>query len=354
MRRLLAALCLPLVAAACASSAGDARPATEVITPAAAPDDDPEVRAPAQTAPPTPTPVEPVVVTPDPVTPTPVPWPPVADDGSVRALITPTGVVTAVYGANSSGWVVAPPCGGAQIVSDGREITAVHVLIDPGHGGAEEPGAVGPDGLVEADVNLAVARLLQRELEVLGVTTLLTRTGDYRLPIVSRGRLAAAVQPLVFVSIHHNAAPGTAPSLVPGTEVYHQLASDESRRLAGLLYEEIVPAMADRGDDWVTSGDAGVRYRENIHGSDYYGVLRGAAGVVTALTEALYLTNPAEEALLRDPATLQVEAEALRRAIVRYLTTDDEGSGFAGGDLFQPGSTPPSGGTAGCVDPPLV
>jgi hypothetical protein len=50
--------------------------------------------------------------------------------------------------------------------------------------------------------------------------------------------------------------------------------------------------------------------------------------VPAALVEYLYVTNPVEEELLTDPDFIELEAQALADAIVRYLSTDAEGSGF--------------------------
>lgn len=47
---------------------------------------------------------------------------------------------------------------------------------------------------------------------------------------------------------------------IPGSEMYHQVASADSKRLAGLIYEEIVAALSDYDVPWVTSG-AGVTWR---------------------------------------------------------------------------------------------
>ena len=70
------------------------------------------------------------------------------------------------------------------------------------------------------------------------------------------------------------------------------------------------------------------------------------------LSEAAFISNPAEEALLADPAFQRVEAKALTDAIVRFATTDDPGSGFV---TPYPRTEPagPGGGRDGCEDPPL-
>src|SRR4029077_17231363 len=54
------------------------------------------------------------------------------------------------------------------------------IVIDPGHGGADRgnPGRYFPDGLVEKDITLAVARLLRAELVRRGIGALLTRSAD--------------------------------------------------------------------------------------------------------------------------------------------------------------------------------
>ncbi|HEY8707625.1 MAG TPA: N-acetylmuramoyl-L-alanine amidase, partial [Burkholderiaceae bacterium] len=79
------------------------------------------------------------------------------------------------------------------------------VAIDPGHGG-EDPGATGPSGLHEKDVVLAVALQLRDALNALpNMRAMLTRDGDYFVPLVDRVRKAQRVQADLFVSIHADA-----------------------------------------------------------------------------------------------------------------------------------------------------
>jgi N-acetylmuramoyl-L-alanine amidase len=225
------------------------------------------------------------------------------------------------------------------------------IVIDPGHGGADEPGAVGPTGLVEADVNLAVAERAVAELADRGIDVVLTRTGDYRATLRFRARIADVLDATALVSIHHNAeADGHRAG--PGTETYQQVDDAESRRLSGLLYEELVPALGQFPADWAGDSDAGAKYRRNDEGGDYYGILRRPreAGVTAALVEAAFITNPTEEALLRRDDVLDAEATAIADAILRWLTTDDDGSGFV--EPYPRGAPAGSGGGAGgCVDP---
>jgi N-acetylmuramoyl-L-alanine amidase len=246
-------------------------------------------------------------------------------------------------------FVVTTPCGGEGIAA-GTGLVGAHVVIDPGHGG-EEPGAVGPTGLTEKEVNLAIAQETERRLEARGAVVVLTRTADYRVTLKTRALIATRLQPTLFISIHHNAEPD-GPRAGPGAETYFQILSPESRRAAGLVYEELVASFSRFDADWVADTDAGAKYRPRDDGGDYYGILSRSAGTPTVLSEAAFISNPTEEALLRTPEFRAAEAEALTRAVIRYVTTADPGSGFV---EPYPRTAPagPGGGSSGCEDPPL-
>jgi N-acetylmuramoyl-L-alanine amidase len=278
--------------------------------------------------------------------------PAAATGGEVRALITPSGVVVPVTGRVTGGWRVGTPCGGSATVTGGTPIHGATVVLDPGHGGIET-GATGENGLVERDINLAVARLTKTALEREGATVVLTRTGDYRVTLEARAALAQRLKPPVFVSIHHNGG-ADGPSDKPGTEVYYQHAFPASKRLAGLLYEEVFAVFAGRtGVHWHANVDAGAKVRLNDSGGDYYGILRRTNGVTAAISEGLFLSaGPSEAALLARPDVQAAEAEAITRAVRRFMLGTDPGSGFV--DAI-PRLTPAGGGggASGCIDPPL-
>jgi N-acetylmuramoyl-L-alanine amidase len=279
--------------------------------------------------------------------------PPLEESGPARAVVTPRGIVAAVVDASpaAGGYVVLSPCGREVRVATATPITAAHVVLDPGHGGGE-PGAVGPDGLREADLNLAVARSAAAELEARGVRVVLTRSDDYRITLASRAAIATSLGADAFVSIHHNAGPDHYQD-TPGAEVYYQsTGGDAAKRLGGLLYEETIDAFAPYDIEWAAYRDAQVKVRLSDDGGDYYGILRRSAGVPAALAELAYVTNPPEEALLATPEFQAVEGGAVARALLRFLTTDDPGTGFVGpSDRTAPAG--PGGGADGCVDPPL-
>lgn len=298
---------------------------------------------PTTTAPPT---TEPPTTT----TILPVPTSAPAPAGPAKVVVSSTGVVLPVVGTDGGTYAVTTPCGKRASVSQATPVHGV-VVLDAGHGGME-PGAVGPGGLTERVLNLAVANHAKGALERAGYGVVLTRTGDYRMTLGARAAVAKALQPKAFVSIHHNADPDGPRPEGPGSETYYQLESADSKRLSGLIYEEIVRTLATFQANWVADRDAGVKYRTNDRGDDYYGILRLTKGVPASLVEFAFISNPSEEALLSRADVQQAEGEAVARGIIRYLTTDDPGSGFV---TPYPRSSPAGsgGGRSNCVDPPL-
>jgi len=268
-------------------------------------------------------------------------WPAV-DTSGPGVVVSPHGLILPIV----SDGVAHSPCD-REVPPDGTPILGANVVIDPGHGG-KEPGAVGPTGLIEKDVNFAVSEDVKQLLEAEGANVVLTRTADYYTTIRNRAEIALALHPQVF---HHNAEPD-GPSDVPGNEDFYQIASADSKRLGGLLWEEITAAFTPYKIAWSADTDHGAKYRPSDAGGDYLGILRRAVGITTVLSEAAFISNPPEEQLLRDPAFLHVEAVAIAKAITRYLASPDPGSGFV---TPYPRTEPAGGGggNAGCVDPTL-
>jgi N-acetylmuramoyl-L-alanine amidase len=336
---------LALAAGLCLLGSGCASPAASP-SPSSAPPEEPTTSTSLESSSTTTTPTSVPTTTTEPA----LDWPALPDDGVARAAVTSTGVVGAVLRTEADGrFIVRTPCGGEAVVT-GTAVSGAHVVLDPGHGG-DEPGAVGPAGTTEKAVNLAVAQEAQRQLEALGATVVLTRTGDHRITLASRAAIATSLGAELFISIHHNAEPD-GPRDGPGSETYFQISSPESKRASGLLYEELVEALDAYDVAWVADTDAGAKHRARADGGDYYGILNRSAGVPAVLSEAAFISNPAEEALLLDPAFQAAEAGAITRAAVRFLTTSDPGSGYV---EPYPRTSPagPGGGSRGCVDPPL-
>lgn len=270
-----------------------------------------------------------------------------------RAGVTATGVAVPVLGTDAGGWLVGTPCGRTVTVRTLRPVAGT-VVLDAGHGG-HETGAVGPLGNKESDLNLAVAARAREALEAAGVPVAFTRTSDYRVPVSARAAIVEAVEPKAVVSIHHNAVYAHLQE-TPGTEIFHQAvgtSASESRRLAGLLYEEVTEALDSLElSRWAANPWAGAKPRRNAAGDDFYGILRRTQGTPAALLEVGFISRRPEERLYAEPRVQAALGQAVARGVIRFLTTPDPGRGYV---------APPAladdrglgGGTEGCEDPPL-
>lgn len=343
-----------------ATAASTSTTTTAALATTAAPPPPSTTTPPSSTAPPPTTPAPTTVPATAPPLPTATrpPAPPASTTagpaptpaGDAKVLVTPGGIVVPVTGREGAGFRVTTPCGRSAVVPGGTPVTGVTVVLDAGHGG-KEPGATSPGGLSEKGINLAVVDHARAALEKAGVHAVRTRTADYRVTIATRAAIVKALQPRAFVSIHHNAEPD-GPRPGPGSETYYQIASPDSKRLAGLVYEEVVKTLSSYQVPWVADTDAGAKYRTNVDGDDYYGMLRSTHGVTSALAELAFVSNPPEADLLARPDVQQAEGEAVARGILRYLNTGDPGSGFV---EPYPRTSPAGGGggASNCTDPAL-
>ena len=343
----------------------DPPPAEPASEPAAAPEPPTTTTEPPPTtttteAPPTTTTTEPPTTTttepppttttttePPPTTTTTEPPPPPA------ALLTPTGIPVMVIEPTETGYLVLTPCGNEAEVSGGEPIGPVRVVLDPGHGGPIETGTVGPNGIIERDLNLVLTDAVLAELDARGITAAVTRTGDYMVTLGVRITFADALEGEALVSIHHN-GPTWDPRDTPGTEVYVQSVSPtearaSSARLGGLLYEEITKALGTlEGVQWSGLPDAGVMRVLLPDGTDTYALVKHPE-TPSALVEYGYLTNASEADLFATWEYIEVASVATADAIEAFLETDRPGTGVSEQTRFFD----PSGFDIPCTDPLL-
>lgn len=269
---------------------------------------------------------------------------------SAAALLTRNGVIVAALDHDRYGYRVRTPCGDEALVASGTPLPRIEVVLDPGHGGAADPGAVGANGLKEATINLRVARAAAKLLEVEGISTALTRTADYPTTLGVRSAFADHVNAKLMVSIHHN-APTANLGDEPGSEIFVQSESADSRRLGKLVYEHTVDGLAEFDDvTWSIAPDAGVLRVLNTRGGDAYGMLRNPE-TVSVLAELAYISHRPEAELLATARYVDVASQAVADAIEEYLTGDGQGRGY----VATPRVFTPQRGlaTSACVDPDL-
>ncbi len=259
------------------------------------------------------------------------------------------GMTLAVTAATTDGWAVLSPCGAQVEIGDVVPRSNVLVVLDPGHGGDDRGATSDASTADEADLNLSVALAASADLEDRGVPVILTRTDDVTLPGTARSAVVGPSGALVFVSIHHRGDEGE-PVVEPHTEVFHQVGSDSSRRLAGLVHEELTAALTVAGVDWTATAQPGVKHLLNQRGSDYFTVLRETPDAASVLVEVASLASPSGAALLDSDEGRQREARALSEAIVRFLVTADAGNGYVE-PAEQVREAPTGGGESECIDP---
>ena len=97
------------------------------------------------------------------------------------------------------------------------------VVLDPGHGGRDSGTMKG--GILEKELALDVAHRVERFLQLQGVATLLTRTGDTYVSLADRAALANAQRNCVFISIHFDDAARPAATGVETYYAAHQISN---------------------------------------------------------------------------------------------------------------------------------
>lgn len=270
-------------------------------------------------------------------------------DRAQGVAISDTAIVVPLVGGSDGAWEVLTPCGNEAVLSNATIVDRARVVIDPGHGGSES-GAVG-GRLLEKNVNLVVSNRVVAKLESLGISTQLTRTADYRVPIKTRADIATALAPDVFLSLHHNGG-AVRPSSTPGTEIFYAEGRPESQRLAAILYEELSAAASQFSASWVSTVSQGASLRLREDGADLYGIHRFSPELDSVITEFLYLSNPSEAALMQRDDVIEAEAQAIVDGILRWWFTEDAGTTL--GRRFVDSSSSGTGGFDGCQDPVLT
>jgi N-acetylmuramoyl-L-alanine amidase len=236
----------------------------------------------------------------------------------------------------------APPTAAEQQRVDRLTIVA----LDPGHGG-EDPGAIGPTGLREKDVVLALALQLRDKLNAVpGMRVMLTRDADFFVPLQERVRKARRVQADLFVSLHADAfmrpeARGAsvfalstkgASSAAARWMAARENAADDvgGVNVASVRDPQLLQAMLDMstaaqikdslklgGEVLARMGRVGKLHKGQVEQAGF-AVLK-APDVPSILVETAFISNPEEEAQLRDPTYRAQLVEALASGIRRYF-----------------------------------
>lgn len=92
-------------------------------------------------------------------------------------------------------------------MSQEKPLSGIKILLDPGHGGPQDSGAVSPTGIREKTVALIVSKLVREELVNRGANVVMTRVEDVDLDLPPRVEMIQKEAPAIAISIHYNALP---------------------------------------------------------------------------------------------------------------------------------------------------
>jgi N-acetylmuramoyl-L-alanine amidase len=241
----------------------------------------------------------------------------------------------------------------ASMPSSERKVV---VAVDAGHGG-EDSGARGATGLLEKDVTLNVARELAAQINAQpGMQAVLTRNGDYFIPLKRRYQIAREHNADLFVSVHADAfknsdAKGSSVWVLSPrgktSEAARWLADRENRAdlvggvslddkddtLAAVLLD-LQQGYAMQASEAIANnvlkavGQLGPTHRGYVERANFV-VLR-SPDVPSILVETAFITNPTEETKLRSAAHRQSLATAVLGGIRNYFAnTPPPGTWFA-------------------------
>jgi N-acetylmuramoyl-L-alanine amidase len=221
----------------------------------------------------------------------------------------------------------------------------ITIALDPGHGG-EDPGAIGASGSREKDIVLAIAKRLKFKLEELpNMRVMLTRDADYFVPLGTRVEKARKVQADLFVSLHADAfvEPSARGSSVfvlsekgASSTAARWLANKENladsiggvnigshdKQLASVLLD--LSTTAQISDSLklgkAVLGEIGgiARLHRGAVEQAGFAVLK-APDIPSILIETAFISNPEEEAKLKDNDYQDQIADAITKGIRRYF-----------------------------------
>jgi N-acetylmuramoyl-L-alanine amidase len=254
----------------------------------------------------------------------------------------PAEAPIATVSRGSRGKPKTVPPGKPPLLAAERKVV---VAIDAGHGG-EDPGARGATGLREKDVTLQVARELADQINRQpGMQAVLTRNGDYFIPLKRRYQIAREHNADMFVSIHADAfknsdAKGSSVWVLSPrgktSEAARWLADRENRAdlvggvslddkddtLAAVLLDlqqgyAMQASESIAGNVLKALGRLGPTHRGYVERANFV-VLR-SPDVPSILVETAFITNPSEERRLRDDGHRRELATAVLGGVRNYF-----------------------------------
>jgi len=201
----------------------------------------------------------------------------------------------------------------SDVATFGTSLVGKIIAVDPGHGGVD-PGALGPDGLLEKDIVLDVALRLRTLLKAAGATVVMTRETDTDLSDSALGRqysrrkrqdlkrrveIVNESQADILVSIHVNSM---ASARWFGAQVFYAEESPEGAKLAENIQASLQEHLKNT--------------KRQIAKGDFY--LLRQSNCPAVIVEVGFISNPSEASLLATEEYRRQLAFAIFAGILRY------------------------------------
>ncbi len=220
------------------------------------------------------------------------------------------------------------------------------VVIDAGHGG-HDPGAIGPSGLKEKDVNLRIAKALKKKLDTdgkqFGITKVyLTRSTDKFIPLEERTGIAKKLGADLFISIHCNAARN---KQAYGIETYILSVTNDKASLAVAARENASTSISRSDMDKVLKQyllGAKIEESQRFAGHVQTSIVKNVstkyppvknkgvkkapfivligADIPSILVETSFITNPRDEKRLKSNDYIDKIADGIYAGVRRFST----------------------------------
>lgn len=182
----------------------------------------------------------------------------------------------------------------------GIDLTGAKIFIDVGHGG-KDPGAAGFSAYqTEAFRNLVLAEKIKAQLETLGATVYMNRTGDTTSSADEKIKMLKSIKPDFCIAIHHNSSTS---SRANGFDSYYYNAF--SKKAADFIYTNTV--------------NTGL-YKNNNLGWHYYFMAR-TTNCPVVLTENGYMSNASDYNNITNDAVNNAKADAIVKGIAQYFSS---------------------------------
>jgi len=193
------------------------------------------------------------------------------------------------------------------------------VVIDAGHGG-KDPGKVGVNGVLEKDINLAIAKRLEALLLQNDVSVVMVRTEDKDLAtegasnrknedLRARAQRIRDTAPDLVLSIHQNSY---SEEEVDGAQVFYYSGSEEGKRLAGILQTHLRKELDEENHRVAKANKA------------YYLLKQSTEEHPVVIAECGFLSNEREAALLSEEEYQEKISFALLLGIMEYINTREQ------------------------------